>query len=292
MIFKSKNLSLVLPALLVLSTCLATPVFAATERTQRKTSISSSHKSGKTSLRTTRNTARTGSNSRIAARSDGSINDPIEPFNRAVFGFNRFVDYIVINPVTKAYTFVTPTFVQHGVTSFLSNLGQPIVLLNTALQGDWQGFSHTMRRFVMNSTFGVAGLYDLASQRRMPLVDADFGQTLGKWGVGHGFFLMLPILGPSSGRDATGRVVDTLADPYNIAFTASDTEWPIYARAGLTVVDARARYGDEIDRINKTAVDPYVTFRSIYSQRRAYMVQDRSANPYGKQDAYSQAENQ
>jgi phospholipid-binding lipoprotein MlaA len=219
------------------------------------------------------------------------IADPIEPFNRAVFGFNRFVDFLVIKPVTKVYTTVVPDFAQHSVTSFLSNLSAPIVMLNTALQGNWGGFETTLHRFVINSTLGVLGLVDVASDLGIQKVDADFGQTLGKWGVGQGFYLVLPIVGPSSARDGTGRLVDTVADPYNIAFEESNTEWPIWARFGAEVVDARARYGKEYDRTMKNAVDPYVTFRSIYAQHRKYVVE---SGVKGKTsvDAYSAAEAQ
>lgn len=225
-------------------------------------------------------------NRAVADYYEGNINDPIEPFNRAVFQFNRAVDFLILKPVTSAYTFIFPQFVQNAVTSFLTNLGTPIVMLNTALQGDWTGFETSLHRLVINTTLGMGGLNDVASDLHIRPVKADFGQTLGKWGVGHGFYLVLPIIGPSSLRDGGGRVVDAYADPYNIAFMDSETEWPIYARAGLTVIDARARYGEDYDQIMHNAVDPYVTFRSIYAQNRAYMVQDHSV------DAYSQAEYQ
>lgn len=209
------------------------------------------------------------------------IYDPIEPFNRAVFQFNRYVDMLVLKPITQAYTYVTPEFAQQGVTNFLSNLGEPVTMLNKLLQGDLEGLRTSTSRLYINSVFGVLGLVDTAEKMGIHQVNADFGQTMGKWGAGHGFYLVLPIMGPSSLRDGTGRVVDTFTDPYNIMFMDAETEWPIYARAGLTAIDTRARYGDEIDRTMKTAVDPYVTFRSIYAQRRAYVVQDKSVDSYG-----------
>ncbi len=210
------------------------------------------------------------------------IYDPIEPFNRAVFQFNRFIDFLILKPVTKVYTTVTPDVAQTGVTNFLSNLGEPVNLLNNVLQGNWLGARHSIERAYINTVYGVLGFVDVAEKMGIPESDADFGQTLGKWGAGHGAYLVLPILGPSSVRDGSGRLVDAFVDPYNQAFMDSETEWPIYARAGLTVVDVRARYGDEIDRTMNTAVDPYVTFRSIYAQRRAYVVQDKSVDAYGE----------
>jgi phospholipid-binding lipoprotein MlaA len=209
------------------------------------------------------------------------IYDPIEPFNRAVFQFNRFIDFLILKPVTKVYTTVTPDIAQTGVTNFLSNLGEPVNLLNNLLQGNWLGARKTFERAYINTVYGVLGFIDVAEEMGIHKQNADFGQTMGKWGVGHGMYLVLPVMGPSSARDGSGLLVDAFVDPYNQAFMDSETEWPIYARAGLTVIDARARYGDEIDRTMKNAVDPYVTFRSIYAQRRAYVVQDKSIDSYG-----------
>jgi len=226
----------------------------------------------------------------VAVNEDGSINDPIEPFNRAVFQFNRGVDFLILKPVTIVYDTVVPTPVRHGVTNFLTNLSTPVVMLNCLLQGNWSGFETSLHRLVINTTLGFGGLNDVASDLHIQPVAADFGQTLGKWGVGHGFYLVLPIIGPSSARDGVGRVADAYADPYNEAFMHSDmdSDWPIWARAGAVVIDARSRYGADYDRVMKTSVDPYVTFRSIYSQRRAYLVQGKTKGV----DAYSAAEAQ
>lgn len=217
-----------------------------------------------------------------------NINDPIEPFNRAVFQFNRGIDFLVIKPVTTVYTTIIPQFIRNGVSNFLVNLGTPVVMFNSLLQGDWTGFETSLHRLVINTTLGMGGVNDVAKHLNIQPVHADFGQTLGKWGLGQGFYVVLPIIGPSSLRDGTGRVVDGFAlDPYNVVFMDSGTEWPIYARAGLTVLDTRARYGKEYDDIMRNAVDPYVTFRSMYAQRRNYVVQGKNAKGY---DAYGAAD--
>jgi phospholipid-binding lipoprotein MlaA len=209
------------------------------------------------------------------------IYDPLEPFNRAVFQFNTYVDFMILKPVTWLYKSALPEFMQNSVSSFLNNLASPVYMLNHLLQGNFRGFEATLHRFVINSTLGIGGLIDVASYHGLPNKDAaDFGQTLGVWGMGHGAYLVLPIVGPSSLRDGTGRVVDTVADPFNQIWMDSETEWPIYTRAGLTIIDKRAKYGEQYDKVMGTAVDPYVTFRSIYSQRRAYMVQDKSTDAY------------
>lgn len=216
------------------------------------------------------------------------INDPIEPFNRAVFQFNRGVDFLVIKPITTVYTTVFPDFFRTSISNFLSNLSTPVWMVNNLLQADWTGFESNLHRLVVNTTLGFGGFNDVASHLNIQPVHADFGQTLGQWGLGQGFYLVLPLIGPSSLRDGTGRVVDNFAfDPYNVIFMDSETEWPVYARAGLAVVDARARYGKEYDDIMRNAVDPYVTFRSIYAQRRNYLVQGQNAKAY---DAYGMAE--
>lgn len=216
------------------------------------------------------------------------INDPIEPFNRAVFQFNRAVDFLVIKPVTVVYTTIVPRIFRNGITNFLTHLTTPVWMVNNVLQGDWAGFENNLHRLVINTTLGMGGVNDVARHLNVQAAPADFGQTLGKWGMGHGFYLVLPIIGPASFRDGTGRLVDNFAfDPYNIAFMESGTDWPLYTRAGMVIVDVRARYGKEYDDVMRNAVDPYITFRSIYSQRRSYLVQGNNAQSY---DAYGAAE--
>ena len=214
------------------------------------------------------------------------IPDPIEPFNRAVFQFNNVLDFLILKPVTFVYKNALPGFVRSSVSSLLDTLGQPIVMVNALLQGDLYTFETSVHRFVINATLGLAGLNDVATDLGVGQAKADFGQTLGKWGAGHGFYVVLPIMGSSSLRDGVGEGVDAVADPFNIVWNDSETYWPIYTRMGLTAVDARYKYGDAYDDVMKNAVDPYVTFRSMYVQRRAYMVQGKGV------DAYSEAEAQ
>ena len=213
------------------------------------------------------------------------INDPIEPFNRAVFQFNNFVDFLILKPVTFVYKNALPGFVRSSVSSLLDTLGQPIVMLNSLLQGDFGTFETSVHRFVVNATLGLGGLNDVATELGIGPAKADFGQTLGVWGLDHGFYVVLPILGSSSLRDGTGEAVDAVADPFNAVWRDSETYWPIYTRMGLTAVDARYKYGDAYDDVMKNAVDPYVTFRSMYVQRRAYLVQGKAVDAYGEAEA-------
>ncbi len=213
------------------------------------------------------------------------INDPIEPFNRAVFQFNKGVDFLLLKPATFVYKNALPGFIRNSVSSVLDTLGQPIVMLNSLLQGDWRMFERSLHRFVVNATLGLGGLNDVATHLGIGPANADFGQTLGVWGADHGFYLVLPIFGSSSLRDGTGEVVDAFADPFNAYFNNTETYWPIVTRAGLSAVDARYKYGDAYDDVMENAVDPYVTFRSLFVQRRAYMVQGNTADAYGEAEA-------
>jgi phospholipid-binding lipoprotein MlaA len=159
-------------------------------------------------------------------------------------------------------------------------------MMNSLLQGDFANFELTLHRFIVNSTLGMGGVNDVAAAIKLPAgTKSDFGQTLGSWGADHGFYLVIPIIGSSSFRDGTGRIVDTVADPFNIVWHDSETEWPIYTRAGVSAVDARSKAGGAYDDVMNSAVDPYVTFRSIYVQQRAYMVQNQASDSYAKVEA-------
>lgn len=142
--------------------------------------------------------------------------DPLEPFNRAVFQFNHYTDMLVVKPITQVYVNLLPDFLRQGVHNFLTNLNTPVVLANELLQWDWHGIDVVTKRFAINSTVGMAGLFDAADYHGIEALPAeDFGQTLGKWGIGQGPYIVLPLLGPSNLRDATGFVVDMFLDPVN-----------------------------------------------------------------------------
>jgi phospholipid-binding lipoprotein MlaA len=229
-----------------------------------------------------------GANSSAALAQDSAVYDPIEPFNRAVFAFNRGVDFIILKPIATGYKNYVPGFIQTSVASFLRNLSSPVVLLNDALQGDWVGVDNTIRRFFVNSTLGLGGLIDVASYHGLtPTPREDFGQTLGYYGVSEGPYMVLPIFGPSNLRDAFGRVVDMLSDPYTMIARDAEQDGLLIGRAGLTTIDTRATLLGAYDDMVATSIDPYNTVRSAYTQQRTYAVQDRTyqvgnagADPY------------
>lgn len=197
-------------------------------------------------------------------------NDPLEPLNRVVFGFNQGVDILLLKPAAEVYHGITPDPVEKGVRNFLRNLRSPIILVNDLLQGDIKAASVTSSRMMVNTLFGVGGIIDVGEETGdLPFHDADFGQTLAVWGVGEGPYLVLPLLGPSSVRDATGSVVDSLGDPVSIYLRAEDADALILGRTGMTALDARVRVLGDLEELQETSLDYYAAIRSLYRQTRA-----------------------
>jgi phospholipid-binding lipoprotein MlaA len=199
-------------------------------------------------------------------------NDPLEPMNRKIFTFNLYLDRYFIKPVAIGYETVVPQFARDHIRDFLRNLGEPVIFANDMMQADWQAANLTAARFLINSTFGVAGIFDVASTSGVERQTGDFGQTLYAWGAPEGPYLVLPVLGPSNPRDAIGLGVDGVMDPWGWivggiygqgAENASN-----YGRYAATGVDLRARNIDTLDDLQKNAIDFYAELRSLYRQHR------------------------
>lgn len=198
-------------------------------------------------------------------------NDPLEGFNRGVYKFNDVADKAVIKPVAGAYKAVLPSPVRSGVNNFFSNLNTFVSAINDLLQFKFDKAAEGAGRFVINSTFGIAGLVDVASMDGIEKRNEDFGQTLGHWGVGSGAYIVLPFLGPSSVRDTTGLVVDTLAfDPITYV---DDPATRNVART-VKLIDKRAQYLPASDLLDEAALDPYAFMRDAYFQRRNSQIHD------------------
>ncbi|MEY3746614.1 MAG: hypothetical protein RL194_73 [Pseudomonadota bacterium] len=198
-------------------------------------------------------------------------NDPLEGFNRGVYKFNDVADKAVIKPVAGAYKAVLPSPVRSGVNNFFSNLNTFVSAINDLLQFKFDKAAEGAGRFVINSTFGIAGLIDVASMDGIEKRNEDFGQTLGHWGVGSGAYIVLPFLGPSSVRDTTGLVVDTLAfDPISYV---DDPATRNVART-VKLIDKRAQYLPASDLLDEAALDPYAFMRDAYFQRRNSQIHD------------------
>jgi phospholipid-binding lipoprotein MlaA len=203
-------------------------------------------------------------------------NDPLEPANRVFYAVNNALDTVLLRPVALAYRYVVPNPVRDGIHNVLSNLGTPVQLGNDILDGKPRRAGDTTMRFLINTTVGVGGIFDLAKKWGYPDHDADFGMTLALWGVPEGPFLYLPVLGPSDPRDATGFGVDILMDPFTWTGPPSSTALTVFkwTRYGLSAVDARERVLGELSSIKKTALDPYATFRSLYRQHRRAQIEE------------------
>lgn len=202
--------------------------------------------------------------------------DPLEGLNRGIYKFNDTADKAVIKPIAGAYKAVLPSPVRSGVNNFFNNLGTFVTMVNNILQFKFSNAMDDAGRFVMNSTFGIAGVIDVASMDNVPKNNEDFGQTLGYWGVGSGAYIVLPFIGPSSVRDTTGLVVDTYAfDPLGYI---DEPAWRngLY---GLKFVDKRAQYLPASDLLDEAALDPYAFMRDAYFQRRDNMISDGKGGP-------------
>lgn len=207
--------------------------------------------------------------------------DPFERVNRGVFKFNRVADRYVLRPVARSYRDYVPTPVRTGVNNFLSNLFYPTVIVNDLLQGKFAQGGRDLGRFLLNTTAGLAGFMDVATPVGLPANDEDFGQTLGFWGLGEGVYLMLPLLGPSNGRDFFGRAADSFTGPTpvaNLANAYSVTDYQVpdavdYSLTALGAINARAQLLDA-DKFLDEQIDPYLFLRTAYLQRRQNLVFD------------------
>jgi phospholipid-binding lipoprotein MlaA len=196
--------------------------------------------------------------------------DPMEPFNRGVFGFNEALDKAVIKPVATVYKAVTPEPVRGGVGHFFANLEDAWSAFNSVLQFKPQSALENFMRFMVNSTLGLAGVIDVASDMRLERHPEDFGQTLGHWGMGAGPFVMLPVLGPSSLRDTIAIPVDFKGDIVaNVEHVASRNSLKV-----LNIIDLRSSYLNASSVIEDAALDKYSFTRDAFLQRRQYSVFD------------------
>jgi phospholipid-binding lipoprotein MlaA len=195
--------------------------------------------------------------------------DPIEGFNRGVYKFNDALDRHALRPVAVAYRDHTPRLVQTGVRNFFTNLFYPTTIANQLLQGKLKAGAQDVGRFMLNTTLGWGGIFDVASGAKLPVHDEDFGQTLGKWGVPPGPYLMLPLLGPATLRDTPSRIADDFTQPFRW-YNADNERWFSLA---VYYVDKRASLLP-LDRVVREAYDPYAFVRDAYLQRREYAVRD------------------
>ncbi len=198
--------------------------------------------------------------------------DPLEAYNREMHAFNTDFDRKVLKPVAQGYRKFVPAPVDRGVSNFFSNLDDVIVVVNDIGQLKIEQAASDLARFTLNSTVGIVGLFDVASTVGLRKHNEDFGQTLGRWGMGPGPYLVLPFLGPSSLRDGVGLAVDSsYLDPVNVAVEDDEARWALRV---VEVVDTRAGLLRGSRVLDTAALDPYLFTREAYLQRRRYLVFD------------------
>ena len=197
------------------------------------------------------------------------VNDPLEPLNRVIFGFNEVFNFFILEPVAKTYNFVLPEFARERISNFLANIRNPVVLVNDLLQGELERGMDTGARLVINTTLGLGGLFDVAEGMGFKSHSEDFGQTLAVWGVGEGFYLVLPLLGPSNPRDALGKfVIDSFFDPLGIYLDNTGRDEIALSIAGVRGVTTYANIVEELGDLRETSIDFYGALRSLFRQRR------------------------
>lgn len=201
-------------------------------------------------------------------------NDPLEPTNRFVYRVNDAVDTAVLRPVAQGYRYVVPGALRRSIGHAISNVTSPIVFANDVLQGHPRNAAATVTRFVVNSTVGLGGFFDVATELGLPPHrGSTFGTTLAVWGVGDGPFLFLPLLGPSGVRDAGGFAADVALDPFTwVSFGGVNALR--YSRGGIGALDTREQLLDPVDQVKRDSLDPYATFRSVYRQRRTAEIEE------------------
>ena len=196
-------------------------------------------------------------------------NDPLEPINRIIFEFNEIVDDNILEPVAKGYKYVTPDPIEKGVSNFFSNLGEVSTIANDILQLKFQQAGQDSLRFLINSTIGVFGLFDVATPMGLSKNKEDFGQTLGFWGIPDGPYLVLPFLGPSSFRDVPGTIVDYEMSPVEQLHHEERQVLRI-----IDIVDTRAKLLRATKILDTAAKDKYIFIRESYLQKRESLIRD------------------
>lgn len=210
----------------------------------------------------------------------GTPFDPHEQRNRKVHAFNKRLDRAVLRPVSLGYAAVVPDDIETAVGRFAFNLSLPQGIVNSILQGNMKGATEDTYRFVVNTTLGLGGLFDPATELGMPeATEADFGQTLYVWGVRQGAYVESPIFGPSTERASAGRMVDLFTNPLSYFIDTPERYWGTAANvsAGLS---QRARFSDTMDSVLYDSADSYAQARSLYLQNRSFKLGEGSADTY------------
>ncbi|MDQ8205348.1 VacJ family lipoprotein [Pelagicoccus sp. SDUM812003] len=199
-----------------------------------------------------------------------SINDPLEPVNRAIFKFNDGLYNKVVRPFSKAYARVMPDPVEKGITNVFENLEFPSRFTSNLLQGRVGNAAKETGKFLVNTTAGIGGIIRVSDEiDGLDIPDEDIGQAFASWGVGHGFYLVLPFMGPSSARDLVGDFADGAVEPIPTPWSQVDDSTDRLILRSIDIVNDLPRLMDVYDSMQRSAIDPYASVRDGYAQRRA-----------------------
>ncbi len=213
-----------------------------------------------------------------AEAAEVEFNDPLEEWNRSIFGFNQVVDEVVLVPVAKGYRTAVPPPMRASVHDFLRNLNGPVIFANDVLQAQPVLAAQTLARLTINSTVGVGGMFDVASRIGIPRHTNDMGITFATYGIAEGPYLVAPVLGPTTPRDLVGKVADSFIDPADYFAGDYDIWYAPLARTVVSGIDVRSRNIDALADIERTSLDFYATIRSLYRQRRAAEIRHEDSN--------------
>jgi phospholipid-binding lipoprotein MlaA len=207
-----------------------------------------------------------------------AANDPLEPMNRAFFDLNERLDRHAALPAATFYNDTVPSSARNGIHNFMDNLSGPVTVVNDLLQLQFENAGKAAARFVVNSTVGLAGIFDVATGWDLPARNRDFGETLGTYGVPQGPYLVLPLSGPTAVRDLSGSYVDGFFSPlyyWRVKYTGK--QYVGLVKNALGTVDNRSRNIVSYRDIERASVDFYATMRDLYRQRRQRLIEDRSS---------------
>lgn len=215
-----------------------------------------------------------------AGHPQGQPWDPYENTNRGFHSFNKGLDRAIVRPVAYTYSGILGDEVEDSISRFSGNISMPRAIINNVLQGNMRGATEDTYRFVVNSTIGLFGLFDVATDLNMPAAtDADFGQTLAVWGVREGAYVELPVFGPSTERDTLGLVVDLFMNPLDY-WIRDPEEYYVFGTGVSATLTNRERLGQTIDGILYESADSYAQARSLYLQNRRFKVGDSGSAGY------------
>lgn len=205
--------------------------------------------------------------------------DPLAAVNRPLFGFNsKVLDPFIVGPLVRSYRVFTPAVVRKGLRNTVNNLREPATAANALLQARPALAAKATGRFLINSTVGLVGIFDVADPVGIPHESADFGQTLGRWGVGQGPYIYLPVIGPTTLRDGVGGLVGYAGDPVSLATGGVETDFA-RGRAIARGVEARSEADSLLTAVTTVSTDPYATVRGAYLQSRASVVAAARGEP-------------